>query len=719
MKIRLFLSAFIAFFLANMSIAQSPGSFNYQGIVRGAGGNPYTDQEVAIRFTVLDQSLVSVYSETDVNTTNTFGYINTQIGDGNPSTFSLIDWGGGSFSLKVELDLGNDGSFETNETSPISSVPIALYGEDADSDPQNEIQALSLANRSLSISGSNSINLPNDIQSLSLTNNSLELSGSNSVNLTGYLSPWTNSNNDLFYSAGSVAVGNSAVSDSKLHVQGDAGWSDDNPLFQVKNEDGVPVFAVYNNGVRILVEDDPLAKGRTRGGFSVGGFDRNVKGYSETYDFMRISPDSVRFNINNTAVAKGSRGGFAVGGFDRNVKGPINEDFMHLTPKSADQGLYNTFIGYKAGEANTATGNFNSFIGYESGLSNTTGDYNTFMGYQSGSTNTNGNNNIYLGNLAGTLNNASFNTFIGKSAGEDATTADWSTLIGFAAGASITTSDYNTMVGSWSGAFTTTGTRNVYLGTYSAWLNMTGSSNVIIGYSAGEQVTGSGNVIIGTSVAKSAGAISNKLYIDNTSTLTPLINGDFFERWLQINGRAYIAGGQLNGYGLRITTGLNDYRAHGIRIECGSNSTISSTTYALSVADGNGTWAGSITLRNGSLQFNQTSDRRLKTNIQSTGIDALSVVEQLPVVDFAYLENPDVQLTGFIAQDVEKVLPNAVSSNENGMLQLSQMDIIPVLTKAIQEQSELISKQESDIEILRTEVDQLKQMLNLVLEQQK
>ncbi|HKL67445.1 MAG TPA: hypothetical protein VJ877_06095, partial [Bacteroidales bacterium] len=70
---------------------------------------------------------------------------------------------------------------------------------------------------------------------------------------------------------GRVGVGTSSPV-GKLGVETESTWSDEVPLFEVKNSDGTPVFAVYNNGVRILVEDDPAKKG-AKGGFAIGGFD--------------------------------------------------------------------------------------------------------------------------------------------------------------------------------------------------------------------------------------------------------------------------------------------------------------------------------------------------------------------------------------------------------------------------------------------------------------
>ena len=94
----------------------------------------------------------------------------------------------------------------------------------------------------------------------------------------------------------------------KLAVSGQT-FNPDEPLFEVKNNTGQTVFAVYNEGVRIYV-DDGTAKG-TKGGFAVGGFS-SPKGSPE---YFRVTSDSTRIYVYNNS-AKGQKGGFAVGGDD-------------------------------------------------------------------------------------------------------------------------------------------------------------------------------------------------------------------------------------------------------------------------------------------------------------------------------------------------------------------------------------------------------------------
>ncbi|MBE0673443.1 MAG: tail fiber domain-containing protein [Bacteroidales bacterium] len=514
---------------------------------------------------------------------------------------------------------------------------------------------------------------------------------------------------------GNVGVGATNPT-SKMVVQPPATWSDDVPLFEVRNKKGVPVFAVYNYGVRILV-DHTYSKA-VKGGFAIGGFDESKAG--ETINLMTVSPDSIRFNINNSG-AKAVKGGFAIGGFDES-KAPINEDFMYITPQGSAVGEYNTFIGYQTGFSNLSTGVRNTFMGHQAGYKNTSADHNVFIGTSAGFATTTGGYNVYIGSGAGDANtNGTNNVILGTNSGGTGTSFSFSTFVGAGAGL-VNSSDYNTFVGCWSGNQNTTGAGNTYLGSFSGFVN-TGSYNVLIGQSAGEALVGSGNVCIGYQAAKNE-TMSNKLYIANSSASIPLIYGDFSSGRVGLgtitpNEKFHVLENSKSGaYAARVAHTGNSYSYHGLRIQAGANSSSSSTTYMVSFSDGDNTAIGSISLRNATIYFNQTSDKRLKTNITETKVAGIGTVNQLPVVDFAFRESPDQFHTGFIAQDVEKVLPEAVSENEDGFLQLSMPTLIPVLTKAIQEQQliiesleERLSIQQTELETLRTEMESIKALL--------
>ncbi len=274
---------------------------------------------------------------------------------------------------------------------------------------------------------------------------------------------------------------------SALQVQSIANPGVDDPIFEVKNKDGKVVFGVYQGGVRIYVEDAPIVKG-AKGGFAVGGLTNQSK--AAPYEYFRITPDSARINVKEVPSVKGAKGGFAVGGLTNQSKGGPNS-YMQLTP-------YNYFIGHLSGIK--TTGLYNSFIGYNTGMANTTGSNNVFLGYQTGYTNIGGFDNVFIGKEAGKLNTSgSENTFIGNKAGNANTLGGYNTFVGSDAGISNTLGDRNTFIGNKAGLYNTEGDNNVFIGYVAGVQNTLGYNNAFIGYATGNSnTTGHDNAFLGT-----------------------------------------------------------------------------------------------------------------------------------------------------------------------------------------------------------------------------
>ena len=177
--------------------------------------------------------------------------------------------------------------------------------------------------------------------------------------------------------------------------------TDEDPIFVVKNKLGQIVFAVYQEGVRVFVDDGTTPTKGTKGGFAVGG----LSGSKASPEYFRITADSARVWVNESA--KGAKGGFAVGGLS-GAKLQTN-NFLQLTPNNyfigfesglnVTTGLYNSFLGYQAGKVNS-TGSWNTFFGYQAGMNNTGSD-NTFIGYQAGLAHQSKGGNVYIGSKAG------------------------------------------------------------------------------------------------------------------------------------------------------------------------------------------------------------------------------------------------------------------------------------------------------------------------------
>jgi hypothetical protein len=110
----------------------------------------------------------------------------------------------------------------------------------------------------------------------------------------------------------------------------------DEALFEVRNKNGQTIFAVYNQGVRIYVDD--TEKG-PKGGFAIGGFGTE-KGTSQPY--FIVKPDTVRVYINQSG--KGVKGGFAIGGYGTDKADPqnflfVSDDSVRIYIDNADDDI--------------------------------------------------------------------------------------------------------------------------------------------------------------------------------------------------------------------------------------------------------------------------------------------------------------------------------------------------------------------------------------------
>lgn len=172
-KILLSLAAVAAFtFNSN---AQAPEGFKYQAVVRNASSVILTNQAVGLRMTIQQGTIggTTVYSETFSTTTNAYGLVNIEIGTGTVLSGNLasINWANGPYFIETAVDNTGGTAYVVMGTSQLMSVPYALFAKtatnvindavnDADSNPTNEIQSLSLVGQNLTISGGNTVVLP-------------------------------------------------------------------------------------------------------------------------------------------------------------------------------------------------------------------------------------------------------------------------------------------------------------------------------------------------------------------------------------------------------------------------------------------------------------------------------------------------------------------------------------------------------------------------------
>jgi hypothetical protein len=133
----------------------------------------------------------------------------------------------------------------------------------------------------------------------------------------------------------------------------------------------------------------------------------------------------------------------------------------------------------------------------------------------------------------------------------------------------------------------------------------------------------------------------------------------------------------------------------------GNGTNIASPNNALTLLkDGNMTIAGTLT---------SSSDKTLKTNIQDLANPLDKVVDLRGVT---YQWNPDTNngsvdsestQVGFIAQEVQKVLPDLVTTQSNGKLAVNYIGVVPVMAEAIQVLKEGDDAIKADLKTLQTD----------------
>jgi len=122
---------------------------------------------------------------------------------------------------------------------------------------------------------------------------------------------------------------------------------------------------------------------------------------------------------------------------------------------------------------------------------------------------------------------------------------------------------------------------------------------------------------------------------------------------------------------------------------------------------------GSIGLTSTAVSYNTSSDYRLKENIEYDW-DATTRLKQLKPARFNWIsDDTDTLIDGFIAHEVTSIAPNAVEgikdevydsehelAGEPKYQQVDHSKLVPLLTKALQEQQTIIDDLKSRIEAL-------------------
>jgi len=437
-------------------------------------------------------------------------------------------------------------------------------------------------------------------------------------------------------------------------------------------------------------------------------------------------------------------------------------------------GSSNTGYGFSALADNTS-GFQNTAIGSGALDENTTGFTNTAIGSGAMSKNTLGTNNIGIGHASLRDNyDGTFNIGIGTNVLNINRSGDQSIAIGHFAGSYDSLSVRNVYIGHDAGRGSYVATdgydrsENTMVGSLAGSLNKT-SGNVFLGYKAGRDAAADNQLYIANSEADSTEAliygdfaesllrVNGELTVDGLYTLptTAPSAGQFLRvssgstnptaSWANIDlpwqfgagsdavyedgdvgiglsdaiYRLDVEDNVANGYVARFRNKNNTSASKGIIIQTGPNVNPTGSTYYALFLDGNGTNIGGIRGNgSGGTLYSTTSDRRLKQNIE-TYTNGLQLVQNLRPTSYQMKSNPDMTEIGFIAQELQALLPAAVGGDPDGNPETDPMTVdygrlTPVLVSAIKEQqlqieqlTKLVTAQNSDINNLKAEISKI------------
>ena len=391
----------------------------------------------------------------------------------------------------------------------------------------------------------------------------------------------------------------------------------------------------------------------------------------------------------------------------------------HAAGTAVDTGRYNTLIGSLAGTAITnASGNV--ALGYAALTANTTGEFNTALGREALEANLGADNNTAVGFRAGT-----------------AVTSGGITAVGYLAGAALETGIGNVFMGELSGTAVTSN-NNTAVGSQALSSAVGGHSNSSFGHDAGRLATGSRNTFIGNDAGSTATSVDDSVIIGSgagsTATMTGhdnVIVGASAGMQITSGARNTLLGTAAGSNSVNLVTGTENIMiGHSVRGNAtGISNCIVMGTDVTAVGDSNftfGTGSTDSNIVHGATSITAPSDERYKEEIASSTA-GLSFINDLRPVTFkwkkekdvpsdheAYVEGSDTRVMlskgetnhGFIAQEVKAAI-DAHSEIKDGFKMWSEdqrydddgnviadgrqrvapSELIPILTKAVQELS--------------------------------
>ncbi len=466
----------------------------------------------------------------------------------------------------------------------------------------------------------------------------------------------------------SIAIGNGATSGAS----NGAGQSSIAIGYQAKanstsdsGSSGIAIGAYSNAGsASVAVGTSALAANTT-------GYYNNAIGYYSLADNTTGYDNTAVGNVALRSNTTGS-GNIAIGKntLYRNTRGDDNIAIGRNALYQSDTGGGNIAIGYQAMYYQNDINYGNTAVGYQAmvGTNSASNYHNTAIGYRA------------LNRAGNSAKSAGQNTAVGSGALENNVTGFGNTAIGVNALNAGRQGDYNTGLG------------------YYACANVTGSHKTCIGASSGP-ASGSDwakddkeRIFIGSrSKYNSAPAVLEVHNLDAKNRFRNYGNKSDNATSVVINGNLIVKGRIVTNPEVFHNNYVYDYCA--LAITAGKGEDYAYYRYCGPEAE--------------NLLDVIASDRRLKY-VGKDNNDGLAKIKQLKVFNYVYKKDTTkTPHVGVIAQDLQKVFPNAVQKGKDGFLTIRMEDMFYAVINAIKELDAKYQAQEKRINDLEKRIEKL------------
>ena len=513
--------------------------------------------------------------------------------------------------------------------------------------------------------------------------------------------------------------------------------------------------AMYNQGVNSNGQYENVAVGSKTLFSNISGYGNTAVGHMALYTNGTGAITANDEGTRNTAL--GDRAMFA------NTKGLYNTAVGYASMAANTTGYFNAGFGYGTLGANT-TGINNTAIGLVAMAYNTQGSNNTALGARALQSNISGSNNIAIGSYAlynttgandliAIGDSALFNQLnlrfgyygniaIGTQTLYANTSGTNNTATGYNALIANTTGGGNTALGSFALRANITGTHNTSIGSNTLNATTAGTSLTVLGYQAtasadnltnataigaNATVAQSNSLILGSVNGQNGATAPTSVGIGVTTPLAPLhihsANADnyYAAKTLYLDDDNGIPTIRFQG------SGAYNNRFWNITLEpytptSGDNAGIPTTSLVFSnnfsypevrFETGLAQFVSDVDMVNdakveGTLRLSRSpvisSDIRLKERIEPLK-DMLPKLMKLNGYTYYLKDHKDTTLqVGVLAQELQKIFPELVETDKQGMLAVRYTQLIPVLLTAIKEQ-------QKEIDGLKERMDKMEAVL--------